>query len=169
MTKDILVPDKMFNNIYEITPTLLKRDGINTVVFDVDNTVAPYSVTVPTERMKKYLFSLRDAGINVCFASNNNAERLERFNGSLGFFSVSKAGKPSGRAVKRAMKKFSSSRESTLVVGDQLFTDCLCARFAGVKAYIVKPIDPQSEGWFVKLKRFFEKPHLEKFRRRRKK
>jgi HAD superfamily phosphatase (TIGR01668 family) len=145
-----------------------KKDGINTVVFDVDNTVAPYSITVPTEEMKKYLFSLRDAGINVCFASNNKPERLEKFNGSLGFFSVSKAGKPSGRAVRSVMKKYSSSRESTLVVGDQLFTDCLSAHRAGVRAYIVKPIDPQSEGWFVKLKRFFEKPHLEKFRRRRK-
>ena len=50
-----ITPDKMFKNIYEITPELLKAEGITTVIFDVDNTIAPYSVAHPTEQMSNYL------------------------------------------------------------------------------------------------------------------
>lgn len=167
MSKVTLIPDKMFNNIYEITPDLLKQDGITTVIFDLDNTVAPYSVAYPTEKMAQYLFSLRDNGINVAFASNNNGKRIEKFNRPLGFFTVCKAKKPSRRAVRRIMREFGATKAETLVVGDQLFTDCLCAHRAGIRAYIVNPIDPQDEGWFVKLKRWFEKPHLRYFKRRK--
>lgn len=162
-----LIPDKMFNNIYEITPELLKQENIDTVIFDVDNTVAPYSVAYPTEQMASYLFSLRDNGINVAFASNNNGMRIEKFNKSLGFFSVSKAKKPSRRAVRRIMSEFGTAEDSTLVIGDQLFTDCLCAHRAGVRAFIVEPIDPKGESFFIKIKRFFEKPHIWYFKRRR--
>ena len=167
MSKISLTPDKMFNNIYEITPALLKADGITTVIFDVDNTIAPYSVAHPTKEMSEYLFSLRDNGINVAFASNNDGQRVEKFNRTLGFFTISKAKKPSRRAVRKIMRKFGASKEQTLVIGDQLFTDCLCAHRAGVRAYIVEPIDRKDEGWFVKVKRIFEKPHIRNFKRRK--
>lgn len=167
MSKISLTPDKMFKNIYQITPELLKAEGINTVIFDVDNTIAPYSVAYPTERMAKYLFSLRDNGINVSFASNNDGKRVEKFNRPLGFFTISKAKKPSRRAVRRIMRRFGTNKEQTLVIGDQLFTDCLCAHRAGVRAYIVEPIDREDEGWFVKMKRIFEKPHILRFKRRK--
>lgn len=167
MSTVTLVPDKMFNDIYEITPELLKSENISTVIFDVDNTVAPYSVAYPTEKMSNYLFSLRDSGINVAFASNNNGGRIEKFNKTLGFFSVSKAKKPSRRAVRRIMNEFNTTEEKTLVIGDQLFTDCLCAHRAGVRAFIVNPIDPKGESVFIKIKRWFEKPHIYYYRRRK--
>lgn len=167
MSKVTLIPDKMFNDIYEITPDMLKRENIDTVIFDVDNTVAPYSVAYPTEQMASYLFSLRDNGINVAFASNNNGMRIEKFNKSLGFFSVSKAKKPSRRAVRKIMAEFNTTTDRTIVIGDQLFTDCLCAHRAGVRAFIVEPIDPKGESFFIKIKRFFEKPHIWYFKRRR--
>lgn len=162
-----LVPDRMFKDIYEITPQLLLEEGVSAVVFDVDNTVAPYNVATPTEQMKEYLFSLRDAGIQVAFASNNDGHRVNIFNRTLGFFVVSKAKKPSRRAVRSVMKEFGATREQTLVIGDQLFTDCLCAHRAGIRAFIVEPIDRKSENVFIKLKRMLEKPIIRVFKRRK--
>lgn len=167
MSKISLVPDRMFENIYQITPDLLKSENVNTVIFDVDNTIAPYSVAYPTAEMAEYLFSLRDSGINVAFASNNNGVRIEEFNRTLGFFSVSKAKKPSRRAVRQIMREFGTSTQNTLVIGDQIFTDCLCAHRSGVRAFIVEPIDPKGENFFIKMKRWFEKPSIWYYKRRK--
>ncbi len=167
MGKFSLIPDKMFENIYQITPALLKSQGITTVVFDVDNTIAPYTVEQPTKQMEEYLFSLRDAGINVAFASNNDGKRVEKFNKRLRFFTVSRAKKPSRRSVRAIMQKFGADVEQTLVIGDQLFTDCLCAHRTGCRAYIVKPIAPEDENAFIKFKRWFERPIIRYYKRRK--
>jgi predicted HAD superfamily phosphohydrolase YqeG len=57
----------MFQTIYEITPEFLKEHGIKAVLFDIDNTIAPYEVASPTEEMKSYFKTLENRESNgVC-------------------------------------------------------------------------------------------------------
>ncbi len=168
MKKYSLIPDRMFDSIYDITPDLLKDEKVETVIFDIDNTIAPYSIDEPTEQMSRYLFSLRDSGISVALASNNHGGRIDLFNRKLGFFAVKNAKKPSRRAVRMCIDRFGGSPDTTIVIGDQLFTDCLCAHRAGVRAFIVEPIARKEENMFMRFKRWLEKPHKAVFRRRNK-
>ena len=46
-------------------------------------------------------------------------------------------------------------KEETIFIGDQLFTDILGAKRAGIYAILVKPIDKKEEIQIV-IKRFFE-------------
>ncbi len=152
-------PDMAFNDIYLITPQLLGEMGIKGVVFDIDNTIAPYEILRPTQTMNDYFAALRDAGIKIAFVSNNKGDRVKTFNEGLGLFYVCKAGKPSPKGVRKCIQHFGLKNEQVLAIGDQIFTDCLAAHRAGIKFFIVKPIKDKKT-LFFRMKRFMEKPFV---------
>lgn len=164
----ILQPDMMFQSIYEITPQLLKSQGVKAVLFDIDNTIAPYDVRIPTESMKEYFKSLEDAGIKMAFVSNNKKERVHIFNLDLGYFYVHSARKPFSTGIRACINHLGLPKEKIVSVGDQLFTDCLAAHGAGLQFYMVAPVS-KKESVLFKVKRFFERPFVQAFKDRMKK
>ena len=124
-------PDMAFCDVYTITPEALNELGVKGVVFDIDNTIAPYEVERPTEKMKEYFASLREAGIKMAFVSNNQGTRVTTFNEGLGLFYVCKAGKPSPKGVRKCIAHFGLDKSEVMAVGDQIFTDCIAAHRAG--------------------------------------
>lgn len=152
-------PDMAYNDVYLITPEVLSEMGIKGVVFDIDNTIAPYEVVRPTDKMKGYFERLSDAGIKMAFVSNNKGNRVMTFNESLGLFYVCKAGKPSPKGVRRCIEHFGLNNDEVIAVGDQIFTDCIAAHRAGIKFAMVKPIQDK-ETLFFRIKRYFERPFV---------
>ena len=57
------------------------------------------------------------------------------------------------------MREFGVKKKEFLMVGDQLLTDCLCARLAGTSVVTVPPIQPV-ENRFFRFKRKIEKPFI---------
>ena len=145
----LFIPEYVTENIYTITPFLLAARGYRGVVFDLDNTVAPYEHLQPDKATQDYFAALAEAGVQTALVSNNRREQ-----------------KPSPRGVHRCIEAFGLPPEQVLFVGDQIFTDCLAAHRAGVDCYLVKPIKSK-ETFFFRLKRAFEKPFLSIYRRRR--
>ena len=162
----LFIPEYVTENIYTITPFLLAARGYRGVVFDLDNTVAPYEHLQPDKATQDYFAALAEAGVQTALVSNNRRERIELFNERLGVFIVADAQKPSPRGVHRCIEAFGLPPEQVLFVGDQIFTDCLAAHRAGVDCCLVKPIKSK-ETFFFRLKRAFEKPFLSIYRRRR--
>lgn len=150
-----------FCDVYTITPEALSELGVKGVVFDIDNTIAPYEIERPTDQMNGYFASLRDADIKMAFVSNNQGPRVATFNEGLGLYYVCKAGKPSPKGVRKCIEHFGLDKSEVIAVGDQIFTDCLAAHRAGIRFAIVKPIQPV-ESLFFKIKRFFERPFVKK-------
>ena len=72
---------------------------------------------------------------------------------------IYKAGKPGKKNYLRAMELMGTDRETTLFVGDQLFTDVYGANRCGIYGILVKPINPREEIQIV-LKRYLEAPIL---------
>lgn len=154
-------PDMAFCDVYTITPEALNELSVKGVVFDIDNTIAPYEVERPTEKMNEYFASLREAGIKMAFVSNNQGTRVTTFNEGLGLFYVCKAGKPSPKGVRKCIAHFGLDKSEVMAVGDQIFTDCIAAHRAGIRFALVKPIQPV-ESKFFRIKRFFERPFVKK-------
>lgn len=75
-----LLPYRIFDKFDDITPEYLLSLGVSFLFSDVDNTLAPYEVPEPDERIRMWLDSLKDAGITVVLVSNNHGERIELFN-----------------------------------------------------------------------------------------
>ena len=163
--KNPMMPDYMFRAFDEITPAFLASLGVKAILADIDNTLAPYEQPEPDERIKGWIASLAEAGIGIAFVSNNNWERVELFNRTLGVPAYAKSGKPFKKNLVKAMNDLGGTLETTVMLGDQLLTDALAGHNLGVKCLIVPPIRDKKNAFF-KFKRWLEKPVVRRFKRR---
>ena len=163
--KNPMMPDYMFRAFDEITPAFLTSLGVKAILADIDNTLAPYEQPEPDQRIKGWIASLAEAGIGIAFVSNNDWERVNRFNATLGVPAYAKSGKPFKKNLVKAMNDLGGTLDTTVMLGDQLLTDALAGHNLGVKCLIVPPIRDKKNAFF-KFKRWLEKPVVKKFKRR---
>ena len=81
---------------------------------------------------------------------------MKSFADDVGAFYIYKAGKPGQKGYLKAMEQMHTTKDTTLFVGDQLFTDVWGAKKCGIVTYLTKPIHPKEEIQIV-LKRYLEK------------
>lgn len=161
-----LQPDFRFKAFNEATVEFLLENNIKGVILDIDNTLEPYEHALPGEHVKAWLSALKTAGIDAAFVSNNNKERVMLFNEGLGLVAFWKAKKPFKKNVLKAMELIGSTRETTLLMGDQVFTDVWAAKNAKIRSALVPPINDKKD-IFTKFKRLLEKPILRRYEKRR--
>ena len=165
----LFVPDRYFDTVYEVTPKLLADNGVKGLILDIDNTLVPYEIPEPTAENVAWLRSMWDAGIKTAFVSNNHKERVELYNKELVCPAFYDSGKPLKKACRRALEAMSLKADETAIIGDQVFTDVVAGRNAGLKmAILVKPIKDKTS-LFFRFKRFLEKPVIATYVRRNKK
>ena len=165
--KNAFFPDVWLDSAYTVPYEEYYRKGIRGVIFDIDNTLVPHGA--PADKRAEELFaSIRELGMTTCLLSNNKEARVAPFARQVGSEAVWKAGKPKASACRKAMQKMGTTEETTIFVGDQIFTDIWCARLAGITPVLVKPIHPREEIQIV-LKRIPEKLILFLYRRNRRK
>ena len=160
-----LSPDYYVNTYRDVTVDFLAREGIRYLILDIDNTLAPYEQPEPDERIRGWIDGLRAAGISVALLSNNDRERVERFNRTLGLPAYWKSGKPFAKTLIRAMEEMGSDRTNTVVLGDQLLTDALAGKHIGLRVLIVPPIRDKRT-LFFRFKRWCEKPFIRRFKKK---
>lgn len=161
-------PDYYFETYAGASVEFLKNAGIRALVLDIDNTLEPYENADPSEAVRAWFSALSEAGISAAFVSNNGKERVERFNQDLGNIAYYKAKKPFPMKINRAMREMGVSRSETLFMGDQIFTDVLAARFAGIRVALVPPIKDKTDV-LTRFKRLLERPIMKFYFRRNKK
>lgn len=161
-----LIPDVFFDDIYQITPEFLVSQGIKGLVLDIDNTLVTYDDPVPTEGVLAWFKAMEAAGIKMAFVSNNSdPSRVNIFNRDLGYFALSRGGKPFGKGVRRAMAAMGTVKENTAIIGDQLLTDIMAGKCAGLKrSFLVLPIKDRTE-LFFRTKRRIEAPYIKKYKK----
>ena len=157
-----LTPDKMLAAFDALTPEELRRRGIDVLLMDIDNTLAPYEQPEPDERILTWLSEMQAAGIKLAFVSNNNWERVELFNRNIGIQAHAKSGKPFGKKLKQVMKSYGSDTAHTAILGDQLLTDVFAGKHIGATAFLVPPIKDKTTA-FWRVKRALEKPIIKKY------
>lgn len=150
-----LYPGEYLDSAYEIEFKRLYREGYRGVIFDIDNTLVPHGE--PADDKAKQLFvQLKELGYQCCLLSNNKEPRVKSFNDEIQVNYIFKAGKPKRVGYEKAMELMKTTREDTLFVGDQIFTDVYGANRAGIRTILTKPIHPKEEIQIV-LKRYLEK------------
>ncbi|MBQ6805992.1 MAG: YqeG family HAD IIIA-type phosphatase [Lachnospiraceae bacterium] len=160
-------PDVYLDSAYEIDYEGLYKQGYRGVIFDVDNTLVPHGA--PADERSIALFErLRSIGYESMLLSNNKEPRVKMFNDKVHSRYIFKANKPSPVNYRKSMEQMGTTTETTIFVGDQLFTDVWGAKKAGIKSYLVKPIHPKEEIQIV-LKRYLEKIVLFFYKRKLKK
>lgn len=148
-------PHEIQDSTYGILFEAWYKKGYRGVVFDIDNTLVEHDA--PADERSIVLFDrLHSMGFETMLLSNNKEPRVKRFAKQVHSPYIYKAGKPKGKNYLAAMKQMGTDRDTTLFVGDQLFTDVWGAKRLGIYTILVKPIDKKEEIQIV-LKRYLEK------------
>ena len=161
----LFMPRRLFHRVEEIAPAYLKQNGIRGVLLDVDNTLSPHGAPEPEEQACRWLKAVQKQGIEVIIVSNNTNARIAPFAQKLGLRFISMAAKPLPYGFLRAKKQLGMKRRELAVIGDQIFTDMFGANLAGMHAFLVEPIEPETSLRF-RIKRRIERPIVQRLKKR---
>lgn len=158
-------PREDYPSAYEIPFELYYQKGYRGILFDIDNTLVEHDQPA-TARAVRLFEHLRELGFEICVISNNKDYRVKPFADAVRTQYVYKADKPSPKGYQEGMRRMNTTPETTLFVGDQLFTDVWGANRAGIYSILVKQIAKHEEIQIV-LKRKLEKIVLREYRSRK--
>lgn len=137
-------PDEYLDSTYGIDFETLYKEGYRGIIFDIDNTLVPHGE--PADERAEALFErLKAIGFHCCLLSNNQYERVSSFNKNIQVNFIENAHKPSRKNYLKAMDLMGTELDTTVFVGDQLFTDVYGAKRTGMHNILVKPIHPKEE------------------------
>ncbi len=159
----IFRPDIKLDRITEITVPLLEKYGIKALILDVDNTLSTHHGQHLTEGLEDWLKYMKESGIKLTILSNSTDKRLTPFAEKIGLDFISLGLKPLPFGYLRALKRLGTEKSETAIIGDQIFTDIIGGKSAGVKTVLLTLIEPEKSLRF-RFKRRIERFIIKKFK-----
>ena len=138
----MLEPDLHVARVADIDPAWLQERGVRGILIDSDDTLVPGDDGPISPEALAWMDELRAAGVRFAILSNGTPGRIAALGERLGVPAFAMAGKPFGFAFRRALEAIGTTPDTTAMVGDQLFTDVLGARCAGLTSVLVAPLTP---------------------------
>ena len=159
------IPYAHSQSIYEIEMDFYKRNGIKTLFMDLDNTLDSYRARKPKPQTIKYVSELKKNKITPIIISNNKAKRVSGYANLLGVEFLSSARKPFSRRIKAEIARRNLKKDEVMLVGDQLMTDVLAAKGAGIKVVLTEKLVKEDQ-WTTHINRLIDRP-IRKYHRKR--
>ena len=160
-----LLPRFVAQQLTDLTPEFLQRQGIRLLMLDFDNTIVPYTTNIPTAEMEVWLRHMVSSNIQLCVVSNSKRDRVRLFCREYGLACITHAKKPFSKGIKECLARYDIVPAQAALVGDQIFTDTLGGNCAGVKTILVKAI--HNHNFWLKARHVLEKPFIFVARKRR--
>ena len=161
-----LLPRVMTAKLTDISADQLRRWGVKLLMLDFDNTIVPYTTTVPTREMECWLRQMNNLpDIQLCIVSNSRNDRVPKFCRERGMAVITHAKKPFPKGIRECLARYGMEPEHAALVGDQIFTDTLGANGCGVRSILVEAID--NHNFWLKARHVLELPFIFFARNRR--
>ena len=160
-----LMPTILADALTEITPDILEERGIKLLMLDFDNTIVPYTTSIPEPLMEQWLLDMVKTDIQLCVVSNSKKDRVKIFCAKYGIPCITHAKKPFTKGIRECLAKFDIPAAEAAIVGDQIYTDTLGGNAAGITTILVKAID--NHNFWLKARHVLEKPFIFAARKRR--
>ncbi len=161
-----LKPTEIFYRITDINAETLKKYNIKGLLIDVDNTLSTHGGQIPLENLGSWIGKMQSQNIKLYILSNAKKRRVEPFAKKVGLPFISLGLKPLPSGYLRGKSRMNLKNRNIAMVGDQLFTDVLGAKFCFMKTFLVRPILLEDKTSF-KIRRSLEnlclKKELKKF------
>jgi uncharacterized protein len=165
---NFLLPDEFVTSVFDVTPQKLEQLGKKGIITDLDNTLVEWDRADATEELAAWFIMMKEAGIKIVIASNNNEARVKQFAEPLGIPFIFRAKKPLGSGFYRALVQLRLPREQVVMLGDQLLTDVMGAKRQKLYTMLIKPV-AESDGWVTRFNRFVERRVFNDLKRKGKK
>lgn len=156
-------PDYSVKDIYEIDLEDLKKQGINSLLFDLDSTLMASKAGYYSQKTLEWLEKVKKDFFVGVISNNHNPKYIEKVSSCTDFPIVFEAHKPDIKVAKAFMEKHNLSPSTTCFVGDRPLTDVLCGKKLGCKTIMVDSITADTENLLVRFVRWLEKLSVKKF------
>lgn len=131
--------DRRFERFEDVTPEILKKEGVKLLLCDLDNTLRLHSEKEPAKELAKWVKECQKNDIKIMIISNNGRKKMmQKFCEPLGVDCVWWAKKPVSTKLTAAMDYLNIKPEETVMLGDKWSTDVLAAKFAKIRAWQVE-------------------------------
>ena len=160
-----LLPKHITCATTNLTVEFLREQGIRLLMLDFDNTIVPYTTSVPTAEMDAWLKHMASSELPICVVSNSKNDRVKIFCEKYGIPCITHAKKPFSKGIVECLEKFAVPAEEAALVGDQIYTDTLGANGCNVQSILVTAID--NHNFWLKARHVLEKPFIFAARKRR--
>ncbi len=154
--RSVLTPSQTAASIYDINLKALWDKGYYNIIIDVDNTITAWNHYRMSPSLSNWIQKVKDFGFKICLLSNNKQHKVQKFAAELGVIAAPTGGKPSVKAFQSALAALQSTKDNTIVIGDQIFTDILGGNRAGLYTILVDPVDTR-EFAGTKINRLLER------------
>lgn len=156
------LPDVYSQNIYKVNYDKLKDKGIKCLLFDLDNTIVPFSIKKPTLDTIELFTKLKEKEFKIIIFSNSPKFRLKRFKNSLNVDVFGNARKPHKKSFIEILKKYHYTESEVAIIGDQLLTDIIGGNNVGITTVLTTPLD--KDPIWTKINRIREKNIMKKLK-----
>ena len=136
---NLVIPNMYAKSIFDINYKLLKKQKYKNLIFDIDNTILPVNDINVSKELVPF-FKQIGKDFNICIVSNNNKERVLPVAKALETGYMYNAGKPKKEAFDKALSLLNSSKENTVMIGDQMLSDIKGANQYGLYTVMVDPV-----------------------------
>ena len=153
-----LLPRTMLDSVTQLTPQYLREKEIRLLMLDFDNTIVPYTTSVPTQQMSQWLQMMVQSDIAVCVVSNSKRDRVKIFCDQWGIDCITHSKKPFPKGIRQCLAKYDIAPRYCALAGDQIYTDVLGANGCGVHSVLVKAI--HNHNFWLKLRHVLELPFI---------
>lgn len=160
-----LLPKVIAPALTDVDGALLSRLGVELLMLDFDNTIVPYTTSVPTQEMERWLDWVKQSGVQVCVVSNSRKERVKVFCRHYGIDCITHARKPFSQGIRQCLERYGIPARQAALVGDQIYTDVLGANRMGVTSILVSAI--HNHNFWLKARHVLELPFIFVARNRR--
>ena len=160
-----LLPKVIAPALTDVDGALLSRLGVELLMLDFDNTIVPYTTSVPTQEIERWLDWVKQSGVQVCVVSNSRKERVKVFCRHYGIDCITHARKPFSQGIRQCLERYGIPARQAALVGDQIYTDVLGANRMGVTSILVSAI--HNHNFWLKARHVLELPFIFAARNRR--
>ncbi|MGO8672356.1 MAG: YqeG family HAD IIIA-type phosphatase [Capsulimonadaceae bacterium] len=152
-----VTPSLVVESVGDVDPKVLRACGITAIITDLDNTLVPWRRYEITPGVIEWLERLEVEGIKICIASNTlHMQRLKQLADTMAIPFVDRVRKPFVGGFIRSMEAMESTRATTAVFGDQLFTDVWCGNKLGLTTILLRPPLSREEFFWTQVVRYIE-------------
>ena len=159
------LPTMMADAVTDISPSLLAKRGVQLLMLDFDNTLVPYTTSVPTTAVADWLKAMQQSEIQLCVVSNSRRPRVQVFCKEYGIDCITHAKKPFAKGIRQCLARYGLEPSRCALAGDQIYTDTLGANCQGVHSILIKAI--HNHNVWLKLRHVAELPWIAMAHKRR--
>ena len=136
-----LCPDLWVDRIVDVDLQALRKQGVSTLFFDLDNTLVGWRSKVVSDEVLAWIAAAKSSGFKLHIVSNSLHRRVSHFTALLGIPGTASAVKPRKTVFLDALQTVGSGPGETAIIGDQIFTDILGGKRSGLFTILVSPVD----------------------------